>query len=163
MEDFVKITEKLLIKMIAINYKINEEIPLNTSDKEQMVFITKSARLFNKLNENLKIEKGKEVKDKKHDKLYEIFETSDQEFDFEGFSDYSDDNKSDDKKNDVKNETYPKIEKIDIVDEEITYETDPELIEICKINKIKFDELTKKLAEKLNNVQDSFWTTIDVV
>lgn len=153
MEDFNKLTEKMLIRMIGINYKMNEGIPLSNKDKEQFPIIIKCAKVFNKLNENLKLEKKKD-KIEDYNNLYGIFEPSEQESNFEGFSDLSDENKDE-----IKNEpkTDPKI------DDKITYETDLELIEICKTNKTKFDELTKQLSEKLNNVQDSFWTTIDCV
>jgi len=155
--NFVKITEKLLIKMIAINYKINDEIRLNKSDKEHMEHILKCAKLYNKLI------KTKE-KDEKENEMYEVFEAVNQDFDFEGFSDFSDELKSDSKPEPNNEDKIPASITFENTDDiEVTYETDPELIEICKANKIKFDELTKVSFEKLNNIQDSFWRTVDVV
>jgi hypothetical protein len=47
-------------------------------------------------------------------------------------------------------------------EKEISYETDEKLIELCKKNKIRFDELTMQCSIQLQNIQDSFWTTVDV-
>ncbi len=167
MNEFSGIVEGLLIKLIAINYKINDDLPLNKSDREQMEIIKRCASLYNTLNSSLKLKKyeDKNDADVKLGNMYGIFDTANDSDDlgaddFSGFSDYSDqsDNSGEVKIN-IKTDT--KVEE-PVIDEPITYETDPELIEICKENKIKFDELTKKLLINLNTVQDSFWTTIDV-
>ncbi len=175
MNNFTGITEPLLIKMIAINYKITEDMPLNANDKEHMKIIRRCAELYNNLNEKIKIDTGRnKYKNNSDTPFGEMHDLFDMENgfgdvgvdDFSGYSDYSD-------LSDVSGETKidtikdPKSEekKINelIIEEPITYETDPELIEICKENKIKFDELTKKLLIDLNTVQDSFWTTVDVM
>lgn len=185
-KDYIKRTEKLLTTIVAISYKISTKIPLSKNDLEQIEHITKCANLYKELNKNKcddDVGKEESVKNDnvKNDNKYlvtdtnisditnhslpdtvsnkctdivvsDIADTSTEVDPFFDFSMFVDENRN------IIN--FPKED--DKKEDEITYENDPELIEICNANKIKFDELIKQNIIKLDNIQNSFWGTIDV-
>lgn len=170
MEAYIKLIEPLIIKMVAISYKITVDIPLSDEDKLQIENIKKCATLFNELNKgrgNILIEQNEENKNISGEDSNLISDSNsnlhsdsnsnlnvDPDFDFSLFVD--------DNKSIINFQPESTNTKEDKTENEISYDTDPELIEICKSNKIKFDEYTKQDFIKLQNIQDSFWRTTDV-
>lgn len=173
MEEYIKHIEPLLIKIIATSYKITAQVPLSEADLKQMENIKKCADLFRELNKDSKdilfLDKKCENKnsDTDSDNTKLVLNNTDNEFAFDinldnDFSLFVDENKNLINCNNNSTDTNSDSNKKENNKKEISYETDPELIEICKKNKILFDEFTKQNYVKLQNIQDSFWSTVDV-
>jgi hypothetical protein len=166
MESYTKLIEPLLIKMVATNYKVTSGIELSEEDLVQMDYIKQCVDLFLKLNKDTGVPlfRGKNGNNSNNDNSNnektrepEIMEktiTMDNPFEVDSqldFNSFVDENKSIVVFNNKENDEV-----------ELSYETDPKLIEICHNNKVMFDEFTKNDTIKLDNLQDSFWKTIDV-
>lgn len=184
---YVTMVENLNLKIIAISYKLSVGIKLTDDDVIQIGYIEKCAELYNGLNDgsvvdsivveesvvtaNLPKLSDEEIltKDNNDDDFgfmddYAFIDDKKDAFAFLDDYDFIDtepvkpDNVSDPKKeNNEKKEDKKEDKK-----EEISYETDPELMEICASNLIKFDEFTKRCNNELHSVQDSFWSTVDI-
>jgi hypothetical protein len=121
---FPKMIEPLLFKLVALNYKISENHQLTNSEFEDIKIIGDVVKHYNNI----------------------IGGEDDYYSGFSDYSDNSDENKIDPKKEEKKEEKEVKKEekqeekkeekqeekKEDENPKEITYEDDPQLIEICK-------------------------------
>ena len=165
MESYTKLIEPLLIKLVATNYKVTSGIELSKEDLIQMDYIKQCVKLFLELNKENGVplfrgqngDTSNEEKIREKTREPEIMEktmTMDNPFEVDSqldFNSFVDENKSIVVFNNKENDEV-----------ELSYETDPKLIEICHNNKVMFDEFTKNDALKLNNLQDSFWSIIEL-
>lgn len=130
MDDYIKemdVVERLCLRMLAINYKVASNTPLTEQDIRQQKYLTECAELFEKLNNDYINEQNAKEIIKNEQNLL-----------------LSDVNTSTD---------------IVVVPEEepISFETDQELIEICRLAASQFNDITNKYHDELKNIQKSFW------
>jgi hypothetical protein len=150
--EYSKLTESLILRMVAIGYKESAHIPLSDDDKRHREYIMECATMYNKLSENgdkIKNEMKNEMENEIKIENTDLLDTPNL---FEDIPDlplsFNFDNKE--------------IVKYDDKKDAPTFKTNPELIELAKNNKIKFDELTNLCNEKLKNTYDSFWNVVKV-
>lgn len=169
--DYGKVIEPLITKMVAISYKTITKIPLSESDKRHMEYIIECAKMYNNMTSNDKVMNEKKVEEKKIEEknvngkekdTYNWYDDEPAIIPDDWFKDDVEipDIFSDSREIIVHDDSKDKKE--DKKEDEITFETNEQLIEIAKNNKIKFDELTKKCNEELEHVNDSYWTVIEI-
>jgi hypothetical protein len=163
--EYSRAIEPLITKMVAISYKTLVNIPLSESDKRHMEYILECAKMYDNMASNDKVihEEKKVEQKEKENKAYNWFDEIPDTIPENWFKDDTDeipDIFTDSRELTVHNDFKDKKE--EKKEDEITFETNEQLMEIAKNNKIKFDELTKKCTEELKNINDSFWTVIEI-
>jgi len=127
------VVDKLCLRLIAINYKIAKNMPLTEQDIRHQTYLIQCAELFEKLNnEYVNEQNAKEIINNVEKQEQKLF---------------------------CDNISPSTCTDIVVVPEEdpISFETDLELIEICKLAESKFNDITNKYHVELKNIQRSFW------